>query len=213
MSRYLRASGGNTRKAMTLYRLNLRLSHEMFTIISCFEVGLRNKINLQIQQNMGNDWLLYATKQGGVFDDRRSRFTKSNILTAVNSLGAQYNHNKLVAELGFGFWRYMFAKFQYRVTGRNLLNIFPMRPASTPTSQYNNIFVFNQLAEINNIRNRIAHHEPICFQLNQSIIDTSYVKFKYDVVATLFHWMNIDQADLLYGLDHITHITNKIENI
>jgi hypothetical protein len=42
INRYLMACEGRSKKAMTLYRLNLRLSQEMFTIISCFEVALRN---------------------------------------------------------------------------------------------------------------------------------------------------------------------------
>ena len=45
MNRYLMACNGRSKKAMTLYRLNLRLSQEMFTIISCFEVALRNAID------------------------------------------------------------------------------------------------------------------------------------------------------------------------
>lgn len=45
MGRYLSAVGGDTRKAMTLYRENLRLSQELFTIVSCFEVALRNAID------------------------------------------------------------------------------------------------------------------------------------------------------------------------
>lgn len=36
MSRYLTAKNGDTRKAMTLYRLNLKLSQDFFTIISNF---------------------------------------------------------------------------------------------------------------------------------------------------------------------------------
>ena len=45
INRYVQACKGNTRKAMILYRLNLKLSQEIFTIISCFEVALRNAIN------------------------------------------------------------------------------------------------------------------------------------------------------------------------
>ena len=37
MRRYVNACGGDTRKAMTLYRYNLRLSQEVFTVISCYE--------------------------------------------------------------------------------------------------------------------------------------------------------------------------------
>lgn len=213
MSRYLQACGGDTRKAMTLYRLNLRLSQEMFTIISCFEVSLRNKINQQCLLNLGNDWLRNAANAGGVFDHQRSRLTANNILTAFNSLGANYSHNKLVAELGFGFWRYMFARFQYRVTGRNLLNIFPNRPSSTPALQYNNIYIFNQLAHINDIRNRIAHHEPICFQLSHPNKNTAYIRTKYSEISNLFLWMDINQSELLYGLDHIANITHKIDSL
>lgn len=35
---------GDKRKVQTLYRKNLKLSQEMFTIISCFEIALRNKL-------------------------------------------------------------------------------------------------------------------------------------------------------------------------
>jgi hypothetical protein len=44
MNRYLVVCGGDTRKAMTLYRKNLKLTQELFTVISCFEVALRNAI-------------------------------------------------------------------------------------------------------------------------------------------------------------------------
>ena len=37
MNRYLIACNNDTRKAMTLYRANLYLTQQMFTIISCFE--------------------------------------------------------------------------------------------------------------------------------------------------------------------------------
>ncbi len=40
MERYLTACEGDTHKAMTLYRYNLQISQEMFTIVSCFEVAL-----------------------------------------------------------------------------------------------------------------------------------------------------------------------------
>ncbi len=213
LSRYVQACGGDTRKAMTLYRLNLRLSQEMFTIISCFEVALRNRINEHCVLNIGNHWLRNGAIVGGIFDNARCRVTANNILDAVNKLGANYSHNKLVAELGFGFWRYMFARHQYRATERNLLYIFPNRPTSTPATNYNNTYVFNRLAEVNKIRNRIAHHEPICFQNDQPIIDTAYIKVKYHIISKLFHWMDINSYDLLYGLDHIQNLVQRIDNL
>lgn len=212
MSRYLTACG-NTKKAMTLYRLNLRLSQELFTIISCFEIALRNKINSHYETNLGNNWLRDAAITGGFFDSNRCRLTAQNINDAVSNLNHNYTHNKLVAELGFGFWRYMFAPNQYTATGRNLLQIFPEKPRSTVFVQYNQTFVFNQLIEINNIRNRIAHHEPICFQLGSSIKNSTYARQQHGLIKQLFQWMGIDESALLYGIDHVNDICNQIDNL
>ena len=71
MNRYLLACGGNSRKAMTLYRKNLQLSQELFTVISCFEVALRNAIDTTVTTAFGNDWLRDGAVAGGIFDTQR----------------------------------------------------------------------------------------------------------------------------------------------
>lgn len=212
MNRYLLACGGNTRKAMTLYRKNLQLTQEMFTVVSCFEVALRNAIDATVTPSFGSDWLRDSATVGGVFDTSKCRLTRDNINDAVNKLQS-YSHHKLVAELGFGFWRYMFAQNQFNATGRIMLRIFPSKPTSTPAIQYNNTYVFNQLAQLNSIRNRMAHHEPICFLPGKSIKDTTYARQHYNVILQLFQWMQIDHASLLYGLDHINTVCNEIDNL
>lgn len=213
MGRYLAACGGNSRKAMTLYRRNLQLSQEMFTVIGCFEVTLRNAIDKHYTNTLENNWLRTAAEPGGIFDNNYTRLTQTNINAAIIKLNHTYTHFKLVAELGFGFWRYMFAHQQFRLGGNTLLNIFPAKPTSTPAIQYNHTFVFNELAKVNNIRNRIAHHEPICFIPGQPIKDTNYTRQHYGVIRQLFHWMNIDESALLYGLDHISDVCNEIDNL
>lgn len=213
MNRYTQAFSGNTRKAMTLYRLNLKLSQELFTIISCFEVALRNKINSHLSVNIGTHWLRTGASTGGFFDNRYCHLTATNINSAISNLGGNYTENKLLAELGFGFWRYMFAANQFRATGRTLLQILPNKPRSTRLIQYNNIFIFNELAAINTIRNRIAHHEPICFQFRSSRINTDYALDRYARIHRLFNWMDIDSTKLLYGLDHVNQISIKISSI
>lgn len=125
IARYNAACGENSRKAMTLYRKNLQLSQELFTVVSCFEVALRNAIDRQMLDTLGNDWLKQGATYNGIFDNPGCHYTKENINDAVNKLGGHYTHNKLVAELGFGFWRYMFAPKQFAATGKTLLNVFP----------------------------------------------------------------------------------------
>jgi len=77
--------------------------------------------------------------------------------------------------------------------------------------QYNAAFIFNQLSKINDVRNRIAYHEPICFVPHQSVKSTVYARHNYNLLCTLFQWMRIDEARLLYGLDHIAIICDRID--
>lgn len=211
MNRYVTACGGNTKKAMTLYRYNLKLSQELFTLISCFEVSLRNAINQHYTTIHGADWLRDATRQGGIFDNNNCRVTAGFIRSALGILGAHYTHAKVVAKMDFGFWRYMFAQPQYRAGGQNLLGIFPAKPTSTQAIQYNQSFIFNELAKVNDLRNRIAHHEPICFQQGQSVIDTRYARQHHALILQLFQWMSVNEAALLYGLDHISSVCGQVD--
>ncbi len=211
--RYLCACDYNTRRSMTLYRYNLRLSQEMFTIISCFEVALRNAIDRQMISKFGSDWLRDSILPGGILTGKKCRETFKIISKAYDRLQKQneYTHSKLIAEMEFGVWKYMFSAPQYRATGQFLLSIFPNKPKSTTDNQYNNLFIFNKLDGINNLRNRIAHHEPICFMNNSSQVDTSYILDLYGRIQLLFNWLAVDGPALLYGLDHVKRICEDVD--
>jgi len=211
MNRYLISCGNNSRKAMTLYRKNLRLSQELFTIISCFEVALRNGINSHYSSLYGSDWLRDSISTGGIFDNAGCRRAKDVINKMLAKLSGNYTSSKLLTEMDFGFWRYLFAQPQYYAGGQTLLRIFPSKPPSSQTMQYNQTFVFHQLEQINRLRNRIAHHEPVCFLLGNPVINTTYARQQYNLILQLFQWMNIDEQSLLYGLDHITTVCNEID--
>lgn len=207
------ACSNDSRKAMTLYRLNLKLSQELFTIISCFEIALRNSIDYHYTTIHGNDWLKKSVDTNGIFDNARCLGTAKIIKRALRKLGSDYTHSKLIAEMDFGFWRYLFSQPQFYAGGQSLLKIFPAKPTSTQLVQYNHRYVFNELERINKIRNRIAHHEPVCFSLGNPIKDTTYAKQKYRLIKDLFNWMQIDESALLYGIDHVNQIVQKIDEI
>lgn len=215
LRKYVQACSNDTKRAMTLYRYNLKLSQELFVLIGCFEVSLRNKIDKEMRVHYGNDWLRDFIVPGGLFDrDPRVAGTKNIIKKAYDGLFSHHNysHTKLLAEMEFGVWKYMFNNVQYRLTGRILLNIFPNKPFSTSINQYDNTFVYNELDTINVIRNRIAHHEPICFG-SPIAVNLQKVRDCYDCMMRLFLWMNIDSNSLLFGLDHVDSVCRKILNI
>ena len=213
MNRYLIASGNNSKKAMTLYRKNLHLSQELFTVVSCFEVALRNAIDRHYTNHYDDNWLSNSSLTNGMFDTQNCRHAKEVIDKAVAKLSNRYKQTKLLAEMDFGFWRYLFAQPQFYAGGQTLLRIFPLKPTSTPAIHYNHSFVFNILEKINSLRNRIAHNEPICFMDNQPVINTMYARQHYNLILQLFQWMNIDALSLLYGLDHIIIVCNEIDTL
>lgn len=104
MLRYLHACNGDTRKAMTLYRYNLKVSQEMFTIVSCFEVALRNRINAHLTKLFGMDWLRDSVLNNGIFNIQILQKTRNIIYFAYRKLERtnSYSHSKLVAEMEFG---------------------------------------------------------------------------------------------------------------
>ncbi len=86
MSKYVQACGGNTRRAMTLYRYNVELSQMMFAIIAYFEVALRNSIDRQLITNLGSEWLRDSVMANGVFTHPVLFKTRDIIYHAYNKL-------------------------------------------------------------------------------------------------------------------------------
>ncbi len=156
MSRYVIACSNNSRKGMTLYRLNLKLSQELFTIISCFEIALRNSIDNHYTLMHGQEWLKNSVDKNGFFNNSKCHQTANIIRKALRKLNSGYTHSKLIAEMDLGFWRYLFSQPQFYAGGQSLLKIFPAKPSSTPSIQYNSRYVFNELEKINKMRNRIG---------------------------------------------------------
>lgn len=215
LNRYLLACNGNKKKAMTLYRYNLRLAQELLTIVSCFEVSLRNAIDDILVPQFGNEWLKDSVSQGGMFTAPILSKTHRTIKEALQKLRAQgtYSHSKLLAQMDFGMWKYMYSPLQYNLTRQSLLKVFPYKQRSTPHLHINQSYIFNELDKINTLRNRIAHHEPLCFPTGQNVIYTGYIRSEYQKIQTLFTWMGIDSNSMLYGLDHVMKVCDKIDGL
>ena len=215
LHKYVVVCGNDTKRAMMLYRYNMKLSQEMFGVINCFEVALRNRINKALVAQFGCDWLRDFVLPGGQFySDQRVEGTKKIIKKAYDGLmvNGNYTHNKLLSEMEFGVWKFMFNNVQYRLTSRCLLNVFPNKPSSTAQTQYNNTFVFNELNVVNEMRNRIAHHKPVCFG-RSLMIDTRPVLNCYSIMIRLFDWMGVDSHSLLYGIDHVMNVIGKTQRV
>lgn len=215
LQRYLEACDGDHVKTLDLYCANVRVSLEMFAIVGAFEIALRNAIDKVMTSNYGQDWLRDAIQPGGFFDVPQCRDHAQIIRSAYNKLVNKniYTHSHLLAKMEFGIWKYMFSSPQYRASGRILLRIFPNKPTSTRQTQYNNTTIFNELDHVNSLRNRLAHHEPICFPTGKAEITTDYIQWIYAKIEMLFNWMGIDATDYLADLSKLTLTKEQINKL
>lgn len=215
LNRYLVACRGNKTRTLSLYRYNVKASLEMFAVVGAFEIALRNSIDKIMTTYYGHDWLRDSILTGGIFDNQKCRDHARIIRAAYEKLIRQnnYTHSHLLSKMEFGIWKYMFSTPQFRASNRVLLQVFPNKPTSNRETQYNNTYIFNELDHVNSLRNRIAHHEPICFHTGFASITTSYIEFIYSKIITLFHWLGIDAQDYLFGLNHIQEISKGIQKL
>jgi hypothetical protein len=123
--------------------------------LGAFEVTLRNALHAQLTA-----W--HGQRAGAwYYDPRRvlSEKSREDVQAArdrVRRLNRPETPGRVIAELGFGFWRFLLAS-QYEKTlwTPYLRHGFPyLRPQSRRN-------VHDRVARLNQLRNRVAHHEPI----------------------------------------------------
>ena len=214
LGRYLIATQGKKTQAVRLYKYNLELSQILFGAISMLEIALRNGIDQHYQKQLQQlDWLKDNVQHNGLFyhsslKNHFGRFEQvDKVKASINILKKNYTHDKLVASLSFGFWRYMFSGIQFNVFGNTLLQIFPNRPKGI-----NQKIVYQKLTEINNLRNRIAHHEPICFDVDNRP-STYYSQKHYSDIIDILAWLGYSPNEILGSFQSPQKSWEKIQKI
>jgi hypothetical protein len=208
-ARYFAASGDEIDKAWELYRANIALSQQVYAIIGILEVTIRNSIDRYLTETHGAEWLAEAVSENGFLNNTAGCEESFHyVQDSIQKLGGEYSHDKLIAQLSFGFWKYFFSKHEYTAAGNSLVKIFPNRPFGT-----NQKLIYHNLTKIVLLRNRIAHLEPICFENKTSNISTKLVKKRYTLMLEMMRWLGFDPNELLHEIDHVNEAIQAIENL
>lgn len=171
--KYMDAANGNPVLALEFYSWNVDLGAALFRDFSHFEVALRNSCDKAMfrrgnQIARGTDWLKSEANahlvlptgprtQGTVrklsekLEDAReySGFTKNPSMP----------RGKILAELSFGFWKYLFTKQMRQDLWEDCLEIEFRYVDRTKTVDPAKLH--EDLEKLATLRNRIAHHESI----------------------------------------------------
>lgn len=208
LNKYRKACGGNAIKALTLYRHNVKLCQKFYGVLNVFEIVLRNAINNHYTKVFNDtDWIFHQLQNGGMLEFSPQR---KEVLQDINDMvkDGKYTSDKVVSSVSFGFWTYMFTKVPFRLGNQSILQIFPNRQTGLGQKA-----IFKELQQIKQFRNRIAHHEPICFDAvgRKSMV---YAQTNYALILKYLSFLGYDKDELLLGLDVIPDIVmNQITKL
>jgi hypothetical protein len=149
--------GGDLQAALRLYEWNSATAAAFFQDLGHLEVLLRNALNDQLtawHARSGSQGFWYDDPAGVLDDHRHSDLNDAR--RQIHRDGKTETPGRIVAELNFGFWRFLLAhRYQTLLWAPALRLAFPhLQPRRRD-------LVYDPVQRLNKLRNRIAHHEPI----------------------------------------------------
>lgn len=188
MGRFLTAAGGDRARAKRMYRANMRLLQAFQGLLFSFEICLRNQLHQALTQHFHSANWIVQEKTGFMSDSLLGQkfFLRHEVEQAerkLRNLGKGISSDRLIAEQTLGFWTSFLEPRHFRLLRASPLNAFPHRPSSTSRAQ-----VYKRLDDIRKFRNRISHHEPICF--NGGNFDLSYAQSMHSCLIEVGKWID-----------------------
>jgi hypothetical protein len=179
---YLAAVGGDLERALTLYVWNARMAGALFEEIHYAEVFLRNALVAQLEVIAAAN----PSTAGGWYEagflDEASFAEISRAKEKLSRRHASPTEGRIIAELPLGFWHNLLASHEQRLWERGLYRAFVNLPLSDGNEH---LEVAQRLHELGELRNRIAHHEPI-FRRDHAA--------DHCLILTLLGWISDDAA-------------------
>ncbi len=158
LEKYLRATKGNEQQALRLYVLNAKVSAAFLTDIHYIEVALRNKFDAELTVGFGSSKWFTVSDFVRLLDPRGQDILKKAQRDAAKGYpkSQPVPTGKVIAELMFGFW--------LNLTDRRVehdLWVPFLHKAFLPRTPPRRSVFNNSLEKLRQLRNRVAHHEPI----------------------------------------------------
>ena len=197
MERYFALYPDDEARAIRHYQCNLQLSEAFYVSLSVFEVTLRNALCRELETMTGReDWYaVFPTTPGLVGLNRY-------ITQAIKQIAGRHESitsSKIVAELTLGFWVSLLNSEYERLLWKDLRRAFPFMPKQE--RQRKNVSA--PLNRFRSFRNRVFHHESICWNLQ-------HVEKLHSEMVRVMGWMNREVPDWLQQVDRFETVCRQI---
>ena len=197
MKRYFDAHD-NEKMAILHYQLNIELTESFYSVIAVYEVALRNALNKQlVLLTKREDWYSHFQNTPGLTNLHRYISQANKQISGRKEFSSP---SKIVAELTLGFWVTLLNSEYEKILWKDLRLAFPNMPKAI--RQRKNISA--PLNRFRTFRNRVFHHEPICWNLAK-IIEI------HNEMILVMGWISSDIPTWIMPFDRVASIVNKIE--
>lgn len=179
----------SVQEAIDLYHFNIKASESFYPVLSLYEVALRNSLARELRKEFGDNWYQQFFNEPGL---RRLTGKINTAKAQIAGRNEVESSDKIIAELTMGFWVQLLNLEYEQVLWKPLRRAFPFMKKS----QRQRKNVSGPVNRIRDFRNRVFHHEPIVWNLNNlnQIHDTAY---------KVMDWINPELRNIAAQIDRV----------
>jgi hypothetical protein len=214
---YLAAAIGDRHLALDLYEWNAIVSAAFQHDLAHLEVALRNAYDATIVANTPaslphwttDPYRLFPVRWHSARDGTRidaNRSPREQIERAVRTAGPGAPPGKVIAELMFGFWRYLSITAHHHPLWIPYLHNAFAPGTSRPA-------VDRPIGRLHQLRNRIAHHEPLLRRNSATGVLSLTTRHLVDRHGDLLTVADLISPDLRDHIAATSTVRNNIDNI
>jgi hypothetical protein len=182
----------------------MELSQKFYGMLCVLEVALRNAVDVHFKTKLQDEeWICNQAQTGFLVDNRDAILKERDKLVDRR----RYTHDRLVASLSFGIWTIMFSDRCYKNSGKSILQIFPRKTHGLTQS-----IIYKELDGIRKFRNRIAHHESLCFDKTGAISVTNAGEI-HSWISKYIGFLGFNTNELLFGVESPLPTIKRIEEL
>ncbi|WP_161958845.1 Abi family protein [Ferruginivarius sediminum] len=173
--------------AIHLYRWNVELSESLYWPLQTVEIAFRNAIAATLRDRFGAGWHLNGHFHRILAEEHRLKLRQAVARQKRKRKSERPTEDAVIADMPFGFWTSLLtARYDVPLKwNHNIRRSFPHIPRGCSRGT-----IAGSADRIRDIRNRIAHHEPILhLKLDR----------KYGEIKTLLDWIS---PDLRWFVEH-----------
>ncbi len=201
-----RPPGGTDLEMLVNYLWNLELNEALFPSLHAVEVSFRNSIHAVASSHYGTEF--WFDEQGVLMTGQQKSIAKARAKLTDNQ--KPHTAGRIVAALSFGLWVSLLNRPYERQVGNSpadrlywhdqnnqpglLLAAFPHL-----TNRYRTRgMVESRFKQIVELRNRVAHHEPIWAR--------SHLKREHDLILNAIAWVSPQMRDTIALCDRFPDV-------